>query len=517
MEPSTPDSQRPWGLLLLLVLVVVLVHLLLIERWGYHRDELYFIECGRHLALGYVDHSPMVPWLAHLVCGTGECSLVALRLPSVIARALTVVLTGLLVWELGGRRFATLLAGTAVIIAPAYLRMGKILCIPVFEPIFWTGCALMLTYLIHGRSRKWWLGIGLVAGLGLLTKHTMLLWGVATLFGIVMTPLRRDLRTPWPWLGGLIAFAVFVPQLLWQAQHDWATLEFLRNISQGMLAQIPRHLFVLGQLLYMHPFTIPLWLAGLAFCFSSIGERYRIFGWIFVVSFAVLFIVHSKPYYLAAAYPMLFAAGAVWAEHKIRTTAWRTTAVAALVAGGLFTAAFVLPILPLETQDKALGAAIGSIVPPIALTHDLHDEYGWKQQAQTVARVLHALPADERDDALVLTANYGQASAINFFGPALGLPRAVTGHMTYYLWGVGDRDPAVVLSYGFSREWLQKYFRVVEEHARINHPLANKGEQDLPVYVCRDAIRPLREVWPEFKVYHHVLVRDLAEAMLEKP
>lgn len=492
----------PRWILAILVVAVVLLHLFVNQRWGYHSDELYFIECGRHLAFGYVDHAPMVPWLAGLTCPTGECSLWALRFPSLVARALAVLLTGKLVWELGGGPFATLVAGLAMIIAPAFQRMGKILCIPVMEPVLWTACALVLVYLIQGRSRKWWLALGAFAGIGLLTKHTMLIWGFAAFVGILLTPLRRDLRTPWPWLAGLLAALIFLPHLMWQAQNDWATLEFLRNISEGMLANIPRPLFVLGQLLYMHPVAVPLWIAGLAFFFGTSGARYRILGWIFVVSFFVLLGTHSKPYYLAPAYPALFAGGAVLLEGTFQGVASRAAMAAALVVGGVLLTPFTLPILPLQQQDDALRAILGSIVPPEALTHDLHAEHGWPEQAEAVAAVHAKLPEEDRERTLVLTARYGQASAINFFGSRHGLPRAVSGHMTYYLWGPGE-VAGPVIAYGFTKERLLKYFGSVVQQGRIDHPLANARERGVPIYLCRDPMRPLGDVWDDFKRYRH--------------
>jgi 4-amino-4-deoxy-L-arabinose transferase-like glycosyltransferase len=488
--------------LLVLVVAVVLLHLFVNRRWGYHSDELYFIECGRHLAFGYVDHAPMVPWLAGLVCPSGECSLFALRFPSLVARALAVLLTGKLVWELGGGRFATVLAGLAVIIAPALQRMGKILCIPVLEPVLWTACAIVVVYLIQGRSRRWWLALGVLAGIGLLTKHTMLIWGFAALVGIVLTPLRRDLRTRWPWLAGLIAVLIFLPHLIWQAQNGWATLEFLRNISDGMLANIPRPLFVLGQLLYMHPVAIPLWVAGLVFFFGAAGARYRVLGWIFVVAFFVMLWTHAKPYYLAPAYPALFAGGAVLLEAKLRGVALRTAAAVALIVGGLLLTPFTLPILPLPQQDDALRAVLGSIVPPEALTHDLHAEYGWPEQAVAVAAVYAELPKEEQKRTVVLTARYSQASAINFFGARHGLPRAVSGHMTYYLWGPGEAA-GTVIAYGFPKATLLRYFGRVVQRGRIDHPLANARERGVPIYVCRDPVQPLGDVWDDFRRYRN--------------
>jgi hypothetical protein len=293
-----------------------------------------------------------------------------------------------------------------------------------------------------------------------------------------------------------------LPHLMWQAQNDWATLEFLRNISEGMLANIPRPLFVLGQLLYMHPVAVPLWIAGLVFFFGTSGARYRVLGWIFVVSFFVLLGTHSKPYYLAPAYPALFAGGAVWLEGRFQGVASRAAMAAALVVGGVLLTPFTLPILPLQQQDDALRAILGSIVPPEALTHDLHAEHGWPEQAEAVAAVHAKLPEEDRERTLVLTARYGQASAINFFGSRHGLPRAVSGHMTYYLWGPGE-VAGPVIAYGFTKERLLKYFGSVVQQGRIDHPLANARERGVPIYLCRDPMRPLGDVWDDFKRYSH--------------
>jgi hypothetical protein len=501
MAPLRPAVAVALGL----VAVKITLHLWLIERYGYHRDELYFIECGRQLAFGYVDHAPLVPWIA-AAAGLFDHHLIALRMPSVIAGAGSVVLTVLLTRAWGGGTLAQLVSGLAMLSAPAFMRMSKILCIPVFEPLYWTGCALLLTRILHGGSGRLWLALGAVAGLGLLTKHSMLFWGLGLSVGMLLTPaLRPWLRTRWPYLGALVAVGMFAPNLVWQTQNDWATLEFFREISRSMLASIPRALYLGGQLLYMNPLAAPIWVAGLWFLFSEAGRRYRVFAWLFLTVLVAQTLMRSKPYYLAPAYPPLLAAGGMLLERLSRTRRWLGPASLAELGIAAVAAVFLsLPVLRLETTDRMIERALGWAVPPIALTHDLHDEYGWREQAQTLARVHDAaLRPEERPRALVLTGNYGEASAIQFFGPKLGLPPATTGHMTYHLWGLPVRETAIVIAYGMPVDTLRDLFEQVAVAGQVDHPLAHPKERQLPVYVCRKPRRPLEEAWPALRRYWH--------------
>ena len=297
-----------------LFLAHVGLHLGLAGRYGYNGDELYFLACGRRLALGYVDHAPLVPWIARTSSELFGDSLYALRLAPALAGGLALVLTVLLVRRWGGRSFAQLVAGLAVLLAPAFLRMGSILCIPVFEPLFWTGCSYLVVRCIQDQRPKLWLAVGALAGIGLLNKHTMLFWGAGLAVGLLATPARAELRRPWPWLGGLIALAIFLPNLIWQHHNGWATLEFIRAIGEDQLDAIPRVMFLVGQALYLHPLSMPIAAFGVWFFFSRAGARYRLFGWMYVSILAMLFIAHAKPYYIAPVYPIVFAAGAVVLE-----------------------------------------------------------------------------------------------------------------------------------------------------------------------------------------------------------
>ena len=488
-----------------LAAVKLILHLSLAGRYGYNGDELYFIACGKRAALGYVDHPPLVPWIARASGALFGPGLIALRFPSAIVGALAVLVTMLLTRQWGGGAFAQVLAGLAMIIAPAYLRMGSILCIPVFEPLLWTLAAYCIVLAIRRERSALWIAAGVVAGLGLLAKHTMLLWGAGLALGMLATKARRHLVTPWPWLAGLMASLIFLPNLLWQWRHGWPTLEFLRGINEDQLNSIPRALFLLGQLVYMHPFTLPLVVAGLAFFFSAAGEPHRMFGWLWIAALCILFATHAKPYYLAPAYPLVFAAGAtrieLWlaaARHR-----WlRYAVLGAMTVGGVALAPIALPILPLQKTDALVARVLGSVLrSPADLTLEFHEEFGWPEQAHVVAKVYASLTPADQQATTILTHDYTQASAINFFGRNLGLPRAVSGHMTYHLWGPDRPRADVVIAYGFRRETLEALFGDVTALATISHPLASSWQQNLSVYLCRSPKAALSDAWPRLKRY----------------
>lgn len=510
IAPTDPVEARPSLSAALRVAAGLFVahvglHIGLAGRYGYNGDELYFLACGRRLAFGYVDHAPLVPWIARTSSELFGDSLFALRLAPALAGGLALVLTVLLVRRWGGRNFAQLVAGLAVLLAPAFLRMGSILCIPVFEPLFWTGCSYLVVRSIQDQRPKLWLAVGALAGIGLLNKHTMLLWGAGLAIGLLATPARAELRRPWPWLGGLIALAIFLPNLIWQHHNGWATLEFIRAIGNDQLDAIPRVMFLVGQALYLHPLSMPIGALGVWFFFSLGGARYRLFGWMYVSILAMLFIAHAKPYYIAPLYPMVFAAGAVVLERLLergRRRWLRPVVLASQVISGVALGLFSLPVLPLATTDRIIGELLGpALRSPADLTLEFHEEYGWPEQAATIAAVLRRLPDEDQARAAILTHNYAEAGAIEFFGPALGLPAVASGHMTYFLWGppVGE----VVIAYGMPEADLRRLFAEVSLAATIAHPLASRWHTDLPVYVCRRPLAPLAELWPALKRYRH--------------
>lgn len=490
-----------WRVLLVLIGARLLLYLLFGGRYGFHRDEMYFIDCGRHLAFGYVDHPPLVPWLARVATALFGNSLYGLRFFPMLSGAGTIALAALLARAWGGGRYAQFFTGLCMLLAPAYLFMGNMLSIPVFEQLTWTLCAYFLIRAIQQEEPRWWLAVGVVAGIGLLNKHTMALWALGIGVGVVLTPLRRDLRTPWPWAGAAVAAVIFFPNLVWLYRHDWATLEFIRN-----LAGIPRALFLAGQLLFMGPLFVPVWVAGLVFLFTQPERRYRAFAWLFTTVLLVFFWNQGQPYYLAPAYPVLFAAGAVWWE---RWSARRTSRlpgramVSAMVAGGLVFLPLGAPALPLQAADRIADRLFGNILPPRDLLIDFHFQVGWPETVEIFAAVFHALPEEERAHTEILTLTHGITSAVNLYGPAHSLPHAWSGSLTHYFWGPPPDATEVYIVSLFDEDLLRRFFADVRQAGELHHPLAADIYHHRPVYVCREPRQPLSRVWSDFKRFHH--------------
>ncbi len=483
-----------------LVAANALLHLAIITRYGLHGDELYFIECGRHLAWGYVDHAPLVPWLARAAESIGGVSPVALRIPSILAGAGTLLMTALMVREWRGGVLAQWLAGLALVFAPALLRMGSMLDLPVLDVFFWTAASYLVARILARGEQRLWLAVGAVAGIGLLNKHSMLLWGAGLAAGIVLTRFRSELRSRWLWLGLALAMTLISPNLWWQAHHDWATVVFLRNMSSQLAREVTPLLFVLGQLLYLGPLAAPLWIAGLVGSFRTMGGA-RVFGISFLAIFVVLQLTHGKPYYMAGAYPAMFAAGGVVLERALSERRKLLIGYAGVLGiSGAALSLLVLPILPVKQIDAGIGALFGWVVKPMALTHDLHAEYGWEQHAAGFTRVFDALPPEQKARVALLAGSYSQAAAVNVLGPER-LPRAVSGHMTYALWPPPPQRGAVLIASGVRRATLDQAYGQCVVADRIVAPEARPWDANQAVYLCSEPKRPFSEWWPTLARY----------------
>ena len=492
------------GLLASLALFKLALHLYFCHYYGYQRDELYFIACGEHLSLSYVDIGPLVPWLGRLMRELLGNSLFAIRLPSAVVGTGTVFLTGWLAWYWGGGRFAQALAALTVIIAPVWLQSGNILALPSFEPLFWTGCICLIAVIFKtGRSRLW-LAAGVVAGIGLLNKPSMLFFGMGLVVGMLLTRQRKHLADKWLWAGGAVALAIVAPGLYWQAAHGWPTWEFVHGLNRDLMSRIPRWLFLLGQVVYQHPLNTPIWLAGLGWLFfSKSAQPYRAFGWLFLVVLALLLAAKSKIYYLAPAFPMLLAAGCVAIETLTdrRAPRWPKAAIpGALVLGGLLTLPVGLPVLSIDRVDRYVSTlTFGALDKVYEVTGTWHDQHGWENQVATVAGVYNTLTPEEQQDCMILVSNFGQAGAIDYFGPAYGLPPAVSIHQQYFFWGPGKASGNVAIVYGHSRDAVARFFAEITQAATINCPECMPYENALPVFVCRKPLVALRDAWPEFR------------------
>ena len=503
------DKTRPAlcsnvALLVYMALFTLLLHFALNGRYGYQRDELYFIDCGEHLDFGYVDIGPMSIWLGLLGRKMLGESLFALRFFPAVAGALSVLFIGLFAHELGGRRFAQCLAALCYIVAPIWLGSGNLLALSAFEPLYWLLASYCVLRVLKTGNSKLWLGVGVMAGIGLLNKPSMLFFGLGLTVGLLLTPQRKYLLDKWLWIGGLIALVIASPYIYWQTLHGWATVQFMVGMNATVMSRIPRLIFVIGQLFYMHPFNTPIWAAGLAYYFGSRdGKPYRALGWIFVTAFVLLVAVQSKIYYLAPAYVMLFPAGAVIIERFLaaRDLRWPRVAIpAALIAGGAVTAPIALPILPIEKVDGYInGVTFGALKNAYEITYTFHDMMGWENQVATVAKVFHSLTPEQQAACVVFAPNFGRAGAIDFYGPKYGLPKATSVHQNYYFWGPPETTGEVTLVVGARIEHMQMFFEDIQQVDTITCKECVPFESNVPVYLCRKPKMSLKDAWPSLR------------------
>ena len=452
-----------------------------INHYGFFRDELYYLACGEHLAWGYVDQPPLIALIAWLARHLFGSSLFAIRLLPAIAGAAVVIFTGYVARDLGGGRFAQFISATAILLAPAYLAFDTFFSMNAFEPLFWLLCAWIAIRVVNGASPWWWLAFGAVAGLGLENKHTTLVFGFALVVGLLLSGHSRLFRSTWIWIGGLIALAIFLPNLIWEARHGWPQIEVVRNAQQFKNVSVSVPEFLFEQILFLHPLASPLWLAGLGwFFFSADGKRHRFLGWAYLIVLAIFIALHGKTYYVLPAYPMLMAAGGVAFERWLQSTCFsrqiKFAYPALLIVGGLITAPFGVPLLPVETflrYSQALPYASvkterDATVPLPQLYADM---FGWDDMTATVSRVYHALPETEQPDCAILTGNYGEAGAIDYYGPKLGLPKAISGHNSYFYWGPRNYSGQCVILFGDNADTTKKLFGDVQQVANNLEPL----------------------------------------------
>jgi hypothetical protein len=489
---------------LALAAFAALLHLAFSGRYGFFRDELYYAACGEHLSWGYMDHAPLAPLISRFSRLLLGDSLFALRFFPALASAALVWLTGWMAREAGGGRFAQFLAALAVLVAPIYLVFGSFLSMNAFEPLFWMGCAAIFLRIRNGGSPQLWLLFGLVGGIGILNKHSMLFFGSGVALGLVFTGARREFSKPWAWLGGALAFLLFLPNLVWEMRNGFPTIALLQTVMWKKYVPLPSWEFIAQQALLTLPLAAPIWLAGLWNLFRGNGGKYAALGWAYLVVLVEMILLHGKIYYLAPAYPMLLAAGAVWIESRISpgARAWLKPAVVApLLIGGAIAAPLAMPILPIEAAAKycrfwRVQAVRVENVPQDELPQFFGDMFGWPEQVEAVSRVYQTLPRHERARAAILAYNYGEAGAIDYFGSRYGLPKAISGHNQYALWGPRGYSGEIVVAIGYTEEKLRLYFDDVSDAAQVSPPHALPEESGLRIFICRKPKKSLPEMWP---------------------
>jgi Dolichyl-phosphate-mannose-protein mannosyltransferase len=501
----TPSLSIAW----LLGGLAVLIQVSLSTRYGYFRDELYYLACSDHLAAGYVDFAPLSAWLLHVNRVLFGDSLHALRLLPAFAFGAEVVLSGCIARELGARGWGIFLSSASVLCVPVFEAEAHFYSMNAFEPLFWMGCVYVLLLALNLQKPSLLPWCGVLLGLGLENKHSTVFFLGALLIGLLLAPQRRLFASKWFWVTAAVALLIALPNFLWQVQHHFPTLEDLRNVkATHKNIELPPLPFLGAQLLMLNPLFALIWLPGLGFLlFHREAKQFRFLGFTYLALLAVMMALHGKDYYLAPIYPMLFAAGAVFwekfTESRPRLRPLRRALPTAVIVGGIIVAPFALPILSPEkflAYSKALG-----ITPPRTetsmsslLPQHFADEFGWPEMVATVSGVYDALPPEQRAKTAILAGNYGEAGAIDFFGPRYGLPKAISAHQNYYYWGSREYTGESVIVLGWSLKDAQYWCGTVTKGPE-NAPYYGMGWEHYTIFVCRDFKIPLSQAWPRLK------------------
>ncbi|MBV9073047.1 MAG: glycosyltransferase family 39 protein [Acidobacteria bacterium] len=496
-------------IVLYLALAKLLLHLLTASRYGIFRDEMYYLACAQHLAWGYVDQPPMIAligWFAHRVFGDSP---LAIRLFPAIAGATLVWLTGLLAREMGGGRFAQVLAALAVMVVPIYLILDHWLTMNAFEPLIWMGCIWCVLRAINRGDQRQWFWFGLLAGVGFETKYSIAFLLVGVLVGLILTPERRFLTSGWLWLGVLVCALIALPNFLWQLHNDFPFLQLMHNIRMGQRDIVRGPVaFIADQAAIMNPILTPLWVGGVLWLlFDKDGRRYRMLAWTFLVVLAMFIALKGKNYYVAPIYPMLFAAGSVAFERITRADfAWiRSAYVTAVVIIGALLTPLVCPVLSPENYLRYQATV--RITPPRAerqnngpLPQYFADEFGWREMVQKVAQVYGSLPPDQRTHTAIFCNGWGEAAAVDFYGPQYGLPRAISKHNNYWIWGPRDYTGDIMIVLGSDGRGDREHFASVEP-ARVVGTEYSRRDEHFTIWLCRGLKLNLQDAWPPMKKF----------------
>jgi hypothetical protein len=504
-----PDAQPiAWRLLLIPAIAQLLLHLLTNGRYGIFRDEYYYLACASHPAWGYVDQPPLSIWILGVWKAIFGDSVAAIRVLPALCGSGLIVLTGAIAAQMGGRRWAQLFAGLAAGVGAAGLVIAGFYSMNAFDLLFWAGAYYLLVRITRTSDGRWWLWLGLLLGIGLVNKIGLLVFGLVLALGLLLTQHRRHFLDRRLWLAGALAAVFLVPYVLWNALHDWPTLEFIENAKRYKISAISPWGFLTESILEANPLTLPLWLGGLVWLLvARLARRFQIAGLMFLLTYVVLVLQKSKPYYFAASFPVLMAAGGVawesWSEG--RRWQWvRWVLAANLIAGGVVFAPMAVPLLSPEnfvTYQQRLGIIpnTGEVGHTSALPQYFSDRLGWEELARTVADVYEGLSPEDRNHCVIVARNYGQAGALEYWSQRYELPPVACGHNNYWLWGppAGDIEVAIVVT--FDRETLENVFEEVEPAGEAITPLAL--ESRMQIWLCRGLLQPLPDIWAAFKMY----------------
>jgi len=508
-----PEYRNLPTLIVALSLLNLIIHLVTTGffAYGIFRDELYYIACANRLDLGYVDHPPFSIYVLALWKWFFNDSLFAIRLVPAIVSSMSLYVLGIFTRKLGGGRAAIIISMLAFMLSPIFLGMNTIFSMNTFDFLFWITSAYFLLRLVQDENKKNWFWLGVIIGFGLLNKTSMLWLASGVFLAVIITPLRKDLKTKYPYITALIALAIFSPFIIWNITHDFAHLEFMRNAASRKYGGLSPLSFIMDQLLILNPVAVLIWIPGIYFFFfNEQGKKYKAVIFIWIATFFILLINgHSKGEYMAAAYQILFAGGAViiekWSsENKV----WiKYAIVIPIIISGIFLSPFARPTISLE-QFLKLQSALG-LEPPSNEGKDLNrgipqfyaDMHGWEDLAKDISKVYQSLPEEERKTTLVYCSNYGRAGAIEYFSKKYPLPKVICPHNSYWYWWPPKKDNTTVIIIGGKIEDHLHALKQVEAVGVHKTKNAMPYENNLTIFIGRGLIRTLDEIRARNKIF----------------
>lgn len=484
---------------LVIAVLFGIAHMLTNGQYGFHRDEWQFLSDAQHLDWGFVPYPPLTAALEYLGLRMFGLSLVGLRLFSVLVQVLVILASGLMARDLGGGRWAQIFAAIAVALSPLPMFQATEFQYSSFDLLWWVLVAWCVIRLVRDDEPRWWLAIGVAAGLGLLTKYSIAFELAGVLVGVLLTDARRYVTTGWFWAGGAVALLVFAPNLVWLIRHDFVSYHFLQSIHARDVHQGRADGFLRGQfLLNANLFAAPVWLAGLFACFRD--RRYRMLAWMYVVPLLLFLFAQGRAYYTCGTYPMLLAMGSVVGERWLRTLrpAWRG-GIAALMFTGVFAMGIyaALRIVPIASSGPLRDFALKN-------NGDLREEIGWNELVAQVAAIRDALPAGQQANLGIAVGNYGEYGAIALLGPRYHLPTPISTINSAWLRGYPTPPPITLIVLGNSRERVDQLLTDcrVAGHTTNAWGVVNEESRDHPdIFVCGPARGPWSELWkhgPDF-------------------
>lgn len=496
-QPRNPSHWSDTAILLGIAAAVGLVHVLTNSRYGFHRDELQFLSDAQHLDWGFVAYPPFTAFIEHVGLAIFGLNMAGLRLFSVLAQATVIVLAGLMARELGGSRLAQVTAALAAAFAGVAVFEGTEFQYSSFDLLWWVLIAYFTVRLLKSDDPRWCLGIGAAIGIGLLTKYAIVFYIAGILTGLIFTPARRFIRTGWFWAGVAVALLIFLPNLIWLARHDWISYTFLQHIHARDVAWGRAKGFWKGQFLVCsNPVAAPLWIAGVIGFLRS--HRFRMLAFMYLAPLTLFALAKGRDYYMAGAYPMLIAMGAVRGERWLGSLpCWgrRAVEVAYFTVFACISAYICAVVIPFASSGP---------LRQFALDHngDLREEIGWDELVRTVSQIRDSLPPDEQAHLGITTANYGEYGAIEILGRAYGLPQPIGTTNSEWYRRYPTPEPTTLIVLGLGAKEANSLFTGcrLAGHNGNSEGVRNEESQFHPdIFVCGPPRKPWVELWKEHR------------------